>query len=276
MTLADRTADLLREFGLEPGFLGGSGKEMPCHSPIDGSALPTRRQPHRRWRWPRPSQLRPRRSSCGAPRRPRCAAALVKRFGELLREHKEALADLVGLEAGKVRSRPSARCRRWSTSATSRSACRASCTGARAVRAPGGTGSPEMWHPLGVVGVISAFNFPVAVWAWNSAVALVCGDPVVWKPSESTSLTALAANALLARAIAEPARRAPRPGGAGRTRRRRGAGGHPGSPWSAPPVRPGWAARSARGSRPGSDAACSSSAATTPSSSPRPPISTSP
>jgi aldehyde dehydrogenase (NAD+) len=58
----------------------------------------------------------------------------------------------------------------------------------------------ETWHPLGVCGVISAFNFPVAVWAWNAALALVCGDPVVWKPSEKTPLTALATRALLERA----------------------------------------------------------------------------
>jgi aldehyde dehydrogenase (NAD+) len=61
----------------------------------------------------------------------------------------------------------------------------------------------EQWHPLGIVGVISAFNFPVAVWSWNAAVALVCGDPVVWKPSEKTLLTALACQAL----VAEAARR---------------------------------------------------------------------
>ena len=58
----------------------------------------------------------------------------------------------------------------------------------------------EQWHPLGVVGVISAFNFPVAVWSWNAALALVCGDAVVWKPSEKTLLTALACQALLAEA----------------------------------------------------------------------------
>ena len=55
----------------------------------------------------------------------------------------------------------------------------------------------ETWHPLGVVGVISAFNFPVAVWAWNAALALVCGNTVVWKPSEKTPLTALAVQALV-------------------------------------------------------------------------------
>ncbi|HZF79574.1 MAG TPA: aldehyde dehydrogenase family protein, partial [Rubrivivax sp.] len=58
----------------------------------------------------------------------------------------------------------------------------------------------EQWHPLGVVGVISAFNFPVAVWAWNAALAWVCGNPVVWKPSEKTPLSALAAHALFEQA----------------------------------------------------------------------------
>ena len=61
----------------------------------------------------------------------------------------------------------------------------------------------ETWHPLGVVGVISAFNFPAAVWSWNTAIALVCGDPVIWKPSELAPLTALASHAILARAIAD-------------------------------------------------------------------------
>ncbi|MBE0693904.1 MAG: aldehyde dehydrogenase family protein, partial [Aquamicrobium sp.] len=60
----------------------------------------------------------------------------------------------------------------------------------------------ETWHPLGVVGIISAFNFPVAVWSWNAALALVCGDAIVWKPSEKTPLTALATQAILDRAIA--------------------------------------------------------------------------
>ena len=61
----------------------------------------------------------------------------------------------------------------------------------------------ETWHPLGVVGVITAFNFPVAVWSWNTAIALVCGDTVVWKPSELTPLTALACQALIERAAAD-------------------------------------------------------------------------
>ncbi len=60
----------------------------------------------------------------------------------------------------------------------------------------------ETWHPLGVVGVISAFNFPVAVWAWNFALAVVCGDSVVWKPSDKTPLTALGCQAVFTRALA--------------------------------------------------------------------------
>src|SRR5207237_4151950 len=60
----------------------------------------------------------------------------------------------------------------------------------------------ETWHPLGVCGVITAFNFPAAVWGWNAAIALVCGDTVMWKPSEKASLTALACDALLKRANA--------------------------------------------------------------------------
>ncbi|MEX0582588.1 MAG: aldehyde dehydrogenase family protein, partial [Sneathiella sp.] len=59
----------------------------------------------------------------------------------------------------------------------------------------------EQWHPLGVVGVISAFNFPVAVWSWNTTLSLVCGDPVIWKPSEKAPLTALACMAIMGRAL---------------------------------------------------------------------------
>src|SRR5205823_8686398 len=56
----------------------------------------------------------------------------------------------------------------------------------------------EQWHPLGSVGVITAFNFPVAVWAWNAMIGLVCGDPIIWKPSEKTPLTALATHQIVA------------------------------------------------------------------------------
>ena len=86
----------------------------------------------------------------------------------------------------------------------------------------------ETWHPLGVVGVISAFNFPVAVWSWNAAIALVCGDTVVWKPSEMTPLTALACQALLERAAGDVgAPQAADQADPRRPRGRRGAGRRP-------------------------------------------------
>jgi aldehyde dehydrogenase (NAD+) len=124
----------------------------------------------------------------------------------------------------------------------------------------------ETWHPLGVVGVISAFNFPVAVWAWNACLAFVCGDPVVWKPSEKTPVTALAVQALFERAAERfgdvPAgslhRRSGRPRGG------RGAGRRPAACRSSPrPGRPAWAARSRLGWPPVSAGACSNWAAIT-------------
>ena len=61
----------------------------------------------------------------------------------------------------------------------------------------------ETWHPMGLCGVITAFNFPVAPWAWNAALALVCGDPVIWKPSEKTPLCALATLRIFEKALAK-------------------------------------------------------------------------
>ena len=107
----------------------------------------------------------------------------------------------------------------------------------------------ETWHPLGVCGVISAFNFPVAVWSWNAALALVCGDPVVWKPSEKTPLTALAVASH--RASAPWRGSATRPQGlsevliGGRDVGEMLVDDPPRALSSAPPARPRWAAPSA-------------------------------
>lgn len=134
--------------------------------------------------------------SVPAPRR----GELVRLFGEELRTNKDALAALVTLEAGKITAEAVGEVQEMID------ICDFACGLSRqlygltiASERPGHRMS-ETWHPLGVVGVISAFNFPVAVWAWNFALAIVCGDPVVWKPSEKTPLTALACQALFERA----------------------------------------------------------------------------
>ncbi|WP_089104991.1 L-piperidine-6-carboxylate dehydrogenase [Streptomyces hyaluromycini] len=134
-----------------------------------------------------------------APRR----GDLVRRLGELLREHKSDLADLVTVEAGKIRSEALGEVQEMIDICDFAVGLSRQLYGRTIASERPGHRLAETWHPLGVVGVISAFNFPVAVWSWNTAVALVCGDTVVWKPSELTPLTALACHHLLARAAEE-------------------------------------------------------------------------
>lgn len=129
--------------------------------------------------------------------------ALVKRWAELLAEHKDDLATLVSIEAGKITSEARGEIQEMIDICDFAVGLSRQLYGRTMPSERPGHRLMETWHPLGVVGVISAFNFPAAVWSWNTAVALVCGDPVVWKPSELTPLTALACQATLARAIAE-------------------------------------------------------------------------
>ncbi|MGR7027369.1 L-piperidine-6-carboxylate dehydrogenase [Geodermatophilus sp. URMC 62] len=128
---------------------------------------------------------------------------LVRRLGELLREHKADLATLVSLEVGKITSEAAGEVQEMIDVCEFAVGLSRQLYGRTISSERPGHRLMETWHPLGVVGVISAFNFPVAVWSWNTAIALVCGDPVVWKPSEQAPLSALAAAALLDRAIAE-------------------------------------------------------------------------
>ncbi len=133
-----------------------------------------------------------------APRR----GELVRLFGEELRAAKADLGRLVTIEAGKILSEGQGEVQEMIdvcdfAVGLSRQLCGLTIATERREHR-----MMETWHPLGVVGIISAFNFPVAVWAWNAALALVCGDPVVWKPSEKTPLTALATHAVLGRALA--------------------------------------------------------------------------
>jgi aldehyde dehydrogenase (NAD+) len=129
--------------------------------------------------------------------------ALVKRFGALLVEHLDPLADLVTLEVGKIRSEARGEVQEMVDICDFAVGLSRQLYGRTMPSERPGHRLAETWHPLGPVAVISAFNFPVAVWSWNAAVALVCGDPVVWKPSELTPLTSLACQAVLERAIAE-------------------------------------------------------------------------
>ena len=128
---------------------------------------------------------------------------VVRRLGDLLVEHKEDLATLVSLEVGKITSEALGEVQEMIDVCDFAVGLSRQLYGKTMPSERPGHRLMETWHPLGVVGVISAFNFPVAVWSWNTAVALVCGDPVVWKPSEAAPLTALACNALLQRALAE-------------------------------------------------------------------------
>jgi aldehyde dehydrogenase (NAD+) len=126
--------------------------------------------------------------------------ALVARLGELLVEHKADLATLVTIEAGKITSEALGEVQEMIDICQFAVGLSRQLYGKTIASERPGHRLMETWHPLGVVGVITAFNFPVAVWSWNTAVALVCGDTVVWKPSELTPLTALACQSLIERA----------------------------------------------------------------------------
>ncbi|BCO37372.1 aldehyde dehydrogenase family protein [Mycobacterium heckeshornense] len=129
--------------------------------------------------------------------------ALVARLGQLLSAHKSDLARLVTLEVGKITSEALGEVQEMIDICQFAVGLSRQLYGRTIASERPGHRLMETWHPLGVVGVLTAFNFPVAVWAWNVAVALVCGDTVVWKPSELTPLTALACQALVARAGAD-------------------------------------------------------------------------
>lgn len=132
-----------------------------------------------------------------APRR----GELIRLFGEVLREHKEALGALVSLEAGKIKQEGLGEVQEMIDICDFAVGLSRQLYGLTIASERPLHHMRETWHPLGVVGVISAFNFPVAVWAWNAALAFVCGNSVIWKPSEKTPLTALACQALFEKAL---------------------------------------------------------------------------
>ena len=196
-TLRGETETLLAALGVpKAAFTGGSlgvrspitGEtiaEVPCASAAAAKAqIVAAHQAFLSWR------------AVPAPKR----GELIRLFGEDLRTHKAELGRLVSLEVGKVASEGLGEVQEMIDICDFAVGLSRQLHGTTIATERADHRMMETWHPLGVVGVISAFNFPVAVWAWNTCLALVCGDAVVWKPSEKTPLTALAAQAILDRA----------------------------------------------------------------------------
>ena len=127
----------------------------------------------------------------------------VRTFGEQLRRHKPDLATVVSHEAGKITQEALGEVQEMIDICEFAVGLSRQLYGRTMASERPGHRLSEHWHPLGPIGVVTAFNFPVAVWAWNAAIAWVCGDPVVWKPSEKTPLSAMACQALVQKALAE-------------------------------------------------------------------------
>tara|TARA_Y100001001_G_scaffold157856_1_gene176552 strand:- start:5519 stop:7012 length:1494 start_codon:yes stop_codon:yes gene_type:complete len=141
-----------------------------------------------------------------APRR----GELVRLFGEQLRRHKEDLGALVTIECGKIYQEGLGEVQEMIDICDLAVGQSRQLFGLTIASERPGHHMRESWHPLGPIGLITAFNFPVAPWAWNAALALVCGNSLVWKPSEKTPLSALACQALLERAMDEFGDEAPK------------------------------------------------------------------
>ncbi len=188
--------DTLDLAGEQPGafvgqWLAGRGPSLACYSPIDGQAIGTIRSADREdyeavvhracdgfqeWRrWP-------------APRR----GEVVRRIGLALREHKSDLGAVVSLEVGKIRAEGEGEVQEMIDIADLAVGQARMLYGLTMHSERPGHRMYEQWHPLGPVGVITAFNFPVAPWSWNAMIAMAAGDAVIWKPSAKAALCAVA------------------------------------------------------------------------------------
>lgn len=128
---------------------------------------------------------------------------VVRDLGEALRELKEPLGDLVSLEMGKIRAEGHGEVQEMIDICEFATGLSRQLYGLTIASERPGHRMMEQWHPLGPIGVISAFNFPVAVWSWNAAIAAVCGDTVIWKPAEPAPLTAVAVQHIANRVMAD-------------------------------------------------------------------------
>ena len=198
-TLPDRARALAGALGVDLGAVAGAG--VRARTPITGETLAELRahtaaeaaaaveSAHRAfldWR------------VIPAPRR----GEVVRAFGERLRAHKDPLGELLSIETGKVLSEGRGEIQEIIDICDFAVGLSRQLHGLTIATERPGHRMMETWHPLGVCGVITAFNFPAAVWGWNAALAFVCGDAVAWKPSEKATLTALACHALWKRTLA--------------------------------------------------------------------------
>lgn len=132
---------------------------------------------------------------------PPARGELVRRYSGIVRDHKEALAALITIECGKTKEEAVGEIQEVIDICEYAVGLSRQLYGLAIATERPGHRMAETWHPIGVFGQITAFNFPAAVWSWGAMIALVCGDSVIWKPSEKTPLTALALNGLLAQTI---------------------------------------------------------------------------
>ncbi len=191
------TESILARLGLDTNVL--TGGSLTVTSPVDGGVLAQlaettdmdaviakSKAAFKTWR------------TVPAPHR----GELVRLLGEELRAAKDDLGALVSLEAGKILSEGQGEVQEMIDICDFAVGQSRMLYGLTIASERPGHRMMETWHPVGPIGVISAFNFPVAVWCWNTALALVCGDPVIWKPSEKSPLTALACQVIFDRAVA--------------------------------------------------------------------------
>ncbi len=198
MTYAQDTASLFKALGIEAELASSAGAALEVHTPIDGSRIArvaastaaataaALARAHRQflvWR------------DVPAPRR----GELVRSFGAQVRLHKNDLGRLISLETGKILQEGLGEVQEVIDICDFAVGLSRQLYGLTIASERPDHKLLETWHPLGVVGVISAFNFPMAVFAWNAALALVCGNTLAWKPSEKAPLSALALNGLLQR-----------------------------------------------------------------------------
>ena len=190
--------DILKAAGLTQAEV--TGGTLAVHSPIDGAEVARVRETDpadmakiiarsqeafKAWR------------TVPAPRR----GELVRLLGDELRAAKDELGAVVTLEAGKITSEGLGEVQEMIDICDFAVGLSRQIYGLTIASERPGHRMMETWHPLGPCAIITAFNFPVAVWSWNAALALVCGDPVIWKPSEKTPLTAMASMKIMERAL---------------------------------------------------------------------------